>query len=77
MRSLVNNTMQWRIQGGGGVEFLGSGNCFDAPSYVPHVKIVCWLQSNYICALQSNLQKNRGEVGASGLDHPHLLWIFY
>ena len=67
MRPLIGNTMQWRIQefqnwGPGAVEFLGSGNCFYALSYIPYlfiarVEIECWLQSKYIRILQKTFTK--------------------
>ena len=76
LNSCAFKSTHWRIQefhnqghGPGAVEFLGSGDCFDAPSHIPNVFVVrvvnkihivniaCWLQSKYMRVICSqNLQ---------------------
>ena len=68
----------------GGVEFLGSGHCFDAPSYILYlfvvnvenkihmVNITCWLQLKYkhnlLIIHESNIWSGSRSVG-----HGHIV----
>ena len=65
-----------------GVEFFGSGNCFDAPSHIPNVSVVrvgnnihivsiaCWLHYS-VCVLGSqNLPKQTQQIFQTGWRAP-------